>query len=155
MITMSIDPSVKSCGYSIWDNRKLVLFGIQKGKHPDNWQASGMSIGYELHKLAKNLDVQETYCEYPGYFSGGGGLVTASSGALVKLAWFVGFLNGLFTPELIDFILVPVNEWKGQLPKQVVNQRIKKILGEKACQGFEKDIWDAVGIALYKQGRMK
>jgi hypothetical protein len=54
-----------------------------------------------------------------------------------------------------DFRLVKPSQWKGQLPKTIVIDRLRRKLGRKQCDdlGIEKDAWDAVGIGMWAQGR--
>lgn len=152
---MSIDPSIRSCGWAIWKGKKLKDFGVF---HParsreKEWEQAGRIVGEMALKKAKEWRVKKVFCEFPAYF---GDNVTAKSGALIKLAWFVGFLNGLFEKSA-DFELVPVHIWKGQLPKVVVNSRIERVLSPKICRRLRKmpmDVFDAVGIGLFKHGRM-
>lgn len=154
-ISMSIDPSVRSCGYAIWKGIYLKKFGLLKSSSSkEDWRGGGHTIGALLHSVALDNDVEAVYCEFPAFFSGGKGSVTASSGALVKLAWQVGFLDGLFTPDFVPFSLIPVREWKGQLSKEIIEYRVRKILG-KCVRKAKKDTIDALGIGLYVHGRMK
>lgn len=156
MKTLTIDPSVRSCGWAFWDNDRLKASGLVRSSHKDDdWQTGGQGIGAVLRAIGRRNKIDKVYCEFPAFHGGTKGAVTASSGALVKLSWMVGFLDGLFTPEFIPFELVPVNKWKGQLPKEVINERIKKILPESVWKNFKKDTWDAVGLGLFIHGRMK
>jgi hypothetical protein len=156
MNTMSIDPSVRSCGWAIWKGKKLKDFGVFRpaSSREKDWQEAGREVGDMASAKGKHWEVERVFCEFPAYF---GDNVTAKSGSLVKLAWFVGFLDGLFTEGLTEFELVPVHVWKGQLPKTVVNARIERLLSKKICnrlRSMPPDAWDAVGIGLFKHGRM-
>lgn len=157
MTTMSIDPSIKSCGWAIWKNKRLKYYGVAKPwtAQKFDWQTNGKNVASLILKKAKEHDVEEIYCEFPAFF---GNNVTARSGSLVKLTWFVGFLDGLFTPDFVPFRLVPVNMWKGQLRKEIVKDRIMKIIPKGICRrmsSMPEDVWDAVGLGLYCHGRMK
>lgn len=155
MRTLSIDPSVRSCGWAVWSGKALKDFGVfhaARSREKD-WQTAGQEVGRLVLQKAEKWNVKRVYCEFPAYF---GDNVTAKSGSLVKLAWFVGFLDG-FLHLQADFELVPVHIWKGQLPKHVVNARIERVLSKKICarlRSMPPDAWDAVGIGLFKHGRM-
>lgn len=155
MTSLSIDPSIRSCGWAVWKNGRFKYAGLIRPKVQEDWQAMGHQVGAEIHGIVRDHKVDEVYCEFPAFFGGSKGAVTASSGALVKLAWLVGFLDGMITPEFRKFVLVPVNTWKGQLPKEVIIERIKKILPRGIWKNFKADMWDAAGIGLYVHGRMK
>jgi hypothetical protein len=78
------------------------------------------------------------------------------TGDLVKLAHLVGLFQGVTRSfSATEFYPVEVNRWKGQLPKRVVEQRIRRTLGAETCRraGIETHAWDATGIALWAQGR--
>lgn len=56
----------------------------------------------------------------------------------------------------VEFTPILVRDWKGQLSKEIVRNRITAVLGKKRTVGFEADIWDAVGIGLWwKQNFLK
>lgn len=87
--------------------------------------------------------------EQPQFFDAAGGHMVARRGDLAKLCMFAGMSYGIFAPRSL---LVPVYQWKGQLPKAVVNRRIEERLGVKACRKFRTHAWDAVGIGMYVRG---
>lgn len=161
MKTMSIDPGNRGAGWALWNEGRLQNFGCVRA--PNNrhihWWEAGRQNAALLHDIGHRGRVEKVYCEFPTYFSGGKGQAAAASGSLVKLSWFVGFIDALFTPEFIPFELVPVNMWKGQLPKEVVEDRICKILKKKSIirrlQSMPNHAFDAVGIGLFIHGRMK
>lgn len=154
MISLSVDPGIRGTGYALWDGKLLKRTGIFASRSED-WLEAGGQVASQLHQFACKERVEAVYCEFPAYFQSAGAQVVARSGSLVKLAWFVGFLSALFITGFKTFRFVEVNEWKGQLPKDVVELRIRKIMGEKVTKKFKTHIWDAVGIGLYVHGRMK
>ena len=81
--------------------------------------------------------------------------MVAARGDLVKLSIFVGMLcyraRLLVGPENVFF--VPVNQWKGQLSKELVELRIKKFYASRNFHAkFTSHEWDAVGIGLHVLG---
>ena len=90
----------------------------------------------------------------PEFFNSVGGRAAVGSNHLQRLVFLVGALHNQFITHGILFIPVPVRKWKGQLPKLVVQHRITNLLGNRHCLDFQKDIWDAVGIGLWAQGRL-
>lgn len=150
---MSIDPGLSGSGYAIWEKDRLQKSGVVASR-AKGWREQGEQVAAELHSISRAHTVEKVFCEYPEYFQSAGGLVTARSGSLVKLAWFCGFLNALFATEFIPFEFVEVNLWKGQLKKDIVEQRVKRILRCKTDTIVSHAI-DAVGIGLFVHGRMK
>ena len=155
MYSMSIDPSIRNCGWAIWKGTKLKDFGVFHSTTRDkDWQVTGQNIAALVKVKGTEYEVEKVWCEYPGFF---GANVTAKSGALVKLAWFVGFLDGLFTPDFIPFVLVRVVDWKGNLPKIVVQGRIERLLKRNIITRMKTmppDVFDAVGLGLWVHRRM-
>jgi hypothetical protein len=86
--------------------------------------------------------------EYPAYH---GRVKGWDSGDLQKLVFLVGVIAGYFHKAM--FTPVTPADWKGQLPKDVVIRRLEKKLGKEYTKNYEKDIWDAVGIGLWKLGK--
>lgn len=160
---IAIDPSVSSCGIARW--RFTTWARWEKALPPEevhlwhppskakawhekmNWMARALDI----YIAEADLPIHSVGCELPMMVRGGGEVV-ANSGALVKLSCCVGAFAGVCAMHDVEFVPVPVHDWKGQLPKTMVNRRIKKLLGAANCREFRADIWDAVGIGLYMKG---
>lgn len=95
----------------------------------------------------------QVYCEWPVIFRGGGSIAAEGSGSLIKLAYWVGHFAGVLSQKWpsVEFVPVEPNKWKGQLPKKMVEQRLRKILGEKFWQQLEPKSHsiDAIGIGCW------
>lgn len=146
---MTIDPGGTGSGWALWSKGwKLLSNGvvIPPGTGEDKWEERAYYTVSSLSRVAKCAGCSLGFVEYPAFFQANGGGV-ASSGALVKLAWFVGLVCGKL-PMHVE--LVTVGEWKGQLPKAVVERRIREILPGVKAKSHD---WDAIGIGLYKAGR--
>lgn len=145
---ITIDPGLSGTGYALWDDGwKLIESGVRNAPKDYDWESKGFSIISDLEDIVEfNSEVRAGYIEFPAFFGSAGGATVASSGALVKLAWFVGVVCARlkFTVELVE-----VRDWKGQLPKEVVIKRIKRILPRVKAISHA---WDAIGIGLYKRG---
>ena len=105
-----------------------------------------------IHDEGPKESLEKVYCEMPSFFVTNRGMVAAESGSLIKLTYFVGLLAGMFQEKNVLFEVVQIQQWKGQLPKEVVKKRILKVLGSSACSEFRLDVWDAVGMGLWKKG---
>jgi len=155
-----LDPGTKHTGGAVWEPETWKAPGPRppdktflwtQRKH--DWQERAEEQAHNLNELLEQVRCRATvHCELPAFFGTGGGEVVASSGALVKLSMLAGAF--LATAALNDakFEPIPVRDWKGQLPKNIVEQRIKEFLGETACRSYVKDVWDAVGIGLFVRG---
>ncbi|GAH42403.1 unnamed protein product [marine sediment metagenome] len=85
------------------------------------------------------------------------GYAAASGDAYTKLCVSIGVimdaLDGLW--PFAKWILVPVNEWKGQLPKPVVVRRVRQVLGkleDEQGKTIATHAIDATGIGLWVKG---
>jgi len=72
------------------------------------------------------------------------GQAASNSSAILKLVAMVycmaGALKALFTENVV---LVPVQQWKGNVPKEITQKRVLKHWG---CKSGDDNITDAVGI---------
>ena len=154
---VSVDPGIEM-GWAAWEDGN---FKCSAGGPPDyagvlipcvswNWRARVHWLRVEFRKLLKDLRCDSIHCEQPEFFDSTVGHTAARRGDLVKLILVTGILVG----QVSSFKLYPVREWKGQLPKSVVNRRIEEIVGHKDRAGinFKSHAWDAVGVGLYAQG---
>lgn len=156
---LSIDPGVTGTGVALWSIRDwkrlcgpMECFNVYpSGDKPTqrNWYTRGWDVIEKVKASVPLGRVRWVYLEFPAYFQSAGGRVTARSGDLVKLSTFVGMLTGQLGRRVY---LVPVNDWKGDLSKSVVELRIRQLLGPEVCKGWTQHTWDAVGIGLYMKG---
>lgn len=109
-----------------------------------------------LNEECSPLRPVKVYCEWPVIFKGTGSMVAESSGSLIKLAYWVGYFAGVLSEKWssVEFIPVEPNKWKGQLSKEMVEQRLRKIIGEKlwAQLNPKSHAIDAIGIGCWAKG---
>jgi len=94
------------------------------------------------------------FIEEPQYMQSGKGVAALHRGDLVHLSMAAGvFIGYLFTGLCMPVSIKPT-QWKGNLPKDVINKRIKKIIGPEESKKLSNGghDWDAVGIALHQKG---
>ena len=143
---ITIDPGTNGTGYAIWDKEwKLVAWGVLRSKKKE-WEEKMEEISFKLRTKVKSYNLSKGYIEEPAKFQGTFGTMVANRGDLVKLSIFVGYIKGYIR---IPVESVPVISWKGQLPKEVVIQRIKRLLPKVNAEDHS---WDAIGIGLYLKG---
>ena len=152
MNILAIDPGIGGTGWAVFDkgSERFISHGVlNQNRKEDEWDKRGKLILQDLVHIEYGFRTLKTYIEFPSLFQSAHGQMVARKGDLVKLAWFTGLLCG----RLKNTIIVPVNEWKGQLPKAIVNTRILKLLGKNACKNLKSHDWDATGIGLWALGR--
>lgn len=143
---MTIDPGTGGTGYAIWDAQwELIQNGVLNGVGK-TWDSKMRDIGHKLKLLVKANKIRKAFIEEPQKFQSSFGNMVADRGDLVKLSIFVGYLDGYLG---IEMNRVRVINWKGQLPKDVVIRRIKKLLPDVDAKSHD---FDAIGIGLYLKG---
>jgi len=142
---LSIDPGLRKCGCALWssDGTLLRAWTAQargKKRGPAAWVQMVGAI-----KLSPDISVLvvEQMQVYQDRKTDADDLLELT-GVLGALAWrFSGAEMYGFKP----------GEWKGQVPKKVMQQRIKQRLtkGElnKIAPRATHDAWDAIGIGAY------
>ena len=150
MYALSIDPGVEF-GWALWKSETWHVREAPEDARvvippPYEWQER---VEYGWNELLRAFHgVTDVYCEWPMYF-GAASSAPSGTGDLLKLMFQVGGVARM-TQELgARFHPIPVNDWKGQMPKSAVISRIKKRLPGAE---YNTHAWDAVGIGLYAKG---
>jgi Holliday junction resolvasome RuvABC endonuclease subunit len=158
MHILSIDPGLSGTGWAEWWDGKLTRVGVVPAtKTPESGLLADQceQVADRLKRmLDKPLFMDEVYIEMPQMMTNVKG-IAAQAGAVYKLAFLVGYLAREFLPGTVH--TVTVAEWKGQLPKDVVQRRIERDLGKRTCEklNIKSHAWDAVGIGLWAVGRWR
>lgn len=156
---MTVDPGLKGTGYAIWRARHwdrsspptevgVIHPQISVGNDLDGMRRS-KEIANRLWDLTTGWNCTHVFVEDPAYFDSAGGQMSARRGDLKKLVFLAGMICGRL---IYQSQIVRVNDWKGQLPKVVVEARVRSALGDDNCEGYHSHIWDAVGMGLYLKG---
>lgn len=147
---LSVDPGIAGTGWALWDDGSLKKYGTVLAASQKHWHEKAISIGVSIHKIVEENNVETMYVEEPSFMPSQGGQVTAASGALVKLAFVVG---AICASSGVEVVLVSVNKWKGQLKKDVVENRIRRLIPKLRDVKEPSHVFDAIGIGWYAQGR--
>lgn len=153
MSALALDPGVGATAFAYWED-------VTNGFAPDSageikagtgsWLTRCQRLVGRLEAVVTELHPTHMVVEYPAYFQSPGGQLTASSGDLVKLAVLTGMLLEVGRVAGCTCVLVEVRQWKGQLPKDVTQKRLERVVGEHP--EWSHHIYDAVGIGLYHLG---
>ncbi len=157
--TATVDPGLGGTGLAFWSNRTwsekvppLEIKNLYAEGHT-LWTDSANSLVKKFKAEIEARTVTRVYIEWPKFFSGSvKGWTATTQGDIFKLSYLIGMFAEVCRQLGIEVILVPVNDWKGQLPKRVVEQRIRaKIPGVLALRPTTHS-WDAIGIGLKLKG---
>lgn len=151
---VAIDPGLNSMGWAYWYTKSKDLptqVGLLKAPRRLELATRSLWLAQSLEKTlalgsGKGIDI---VCEFPAWH---GIQLGWAAGDLQKLVFLVGVFAGYFS-KAHSFTPVTPGEWKGQLPKSVVIRRLQKRYGPGATREWSKDMWDAVGIGLWKLGK--
>lgn len=148
---LSVDPGVHFHGCALWEGGELA--------------SAWLSPSGELSHLAIHsrdaLGVDILVIEIPQIYA-----IRRSKGGvkgqndLVNLAFSAGQLAGQVDPERM--VLYRPREWKGQVPKDIMIERIQDKLSPEEHKRVElprarskaHNVWDGIGIGLFYWGRL-
>ena len=157
---VAVDPGLNSMGYAMWSLRQPPLASSVPPPHTVGLLKAPRRLElaerarWLAHQLDETLDLNggrggvAFVSEYPAYH---GSIRGWATGDLQKLTFLVGVLAGYFERAVFD--IVTPGGWKGQMSKDVVIRRLQKRFGPGATREWERDMWDAVGIGLWKLGQ--
>lgn len=162
MKLIAVDPGLSGMGWARWDTPTRTKRGpnavgviypskLDKGTGTLTDQCTAMtSILWD--QVFDDPIVPEGYkmvIEMPQHMASAKG-IAAQAGSVYKLTFLVGFIAAMFHDFCQVHVATPM-EWKGQLPKNVVQQRIERDLGLRFCRDLQirSHAWDAVGLGLW------
>jgi hypothetical protein len=166
---LSVDPGVNEAGFALWveqawyERSRPALpgetFVLKRRSRDTTFYRRVEGILNQLDVRLRGIEITGLYTEFPIMFSGAVGYAVARRGDLTHLAFAVGMFAEWARGRVARFICYPVNEWIGQLPKDVMHQRVRSILlryyrprDVDSVLQRPSHHWDAVGIGLYAQG---
>jgi len=88
------------------------------------------------------------FTEKPEFWETHKGMTAAKTESLFKLIYIYGRLHEVLISLGYTPVGILAKEWKGQLPKKIMKNRVERITGKK----YTEDEADAVGIGLYLKG---
>jgi Holliday junction resolvasome RuvABC endonuclease subunit len=158
-----VDPGLGGTGWAHWFNLSSPHLNppscwgvIRSIKAGGDWQERAFEITKSFANLLNKFHPQQIVIEMPELWTTGKSMAAAQSGDLFKLTYLIGQLAvqaHCYSFESNPPVLIAPREWKGQLPKEVVISRIKKLLPDvgDAIGNHEAD---AVGMGLALQGAL-
>jgi hypothetical protein len=150
---MSIDPSINNLGLAIWDldDKKLIAHLLI---HPhktfsDNEYDKSYSMCFIIKEWKERYGVNKIICEVPDHWAVAG-FEARETGSMVKLAFVCGMIYSLRF-DLEEMKVVKPKEWKGQLPKKVVANRLQDQYIQYGIDmtKLNENVMDAIGIGHY------
>jgi len=140
---VAIDPSINSVGCAIFKKKTKQLVAkilLHPGKiSKESYLSKARDIIDQITDVMFKYDTRPGYpsvqlvTEIPQHF-GVGGYMARESGAILKLTFIAGMIYNI-TDTVISY---EPNQWKGQLPKDVVARRLQKLYPEENIYDVKK-----------------
>lgn len=150
---ISIDPSINNVGIAIWEFPNTLL--MHKLLHPkvnarENEYDKSLSILDQIKEWMKAYRVNRMILEVPSHWAVAG-FEARETGSIAKLSFVCGMIYSLKS-ELDELRIVKPHEWKGQLSKAIMVNRLKDVylaMGVE-LEKLNPNIADAIGIGHYR-----
>jgi len=150
---LTIDPGIRSTGYAYWydlsDTVPPMDSGIWRQKADIDWKKAVEGQWFEFRLFLNYRLIDLVVFETPSVWQSAKSHASAVKGDLFKMSHMLGGFHYMCAMWEIDIKLITPRDWKGQLPKRVVEARLMKQYGVK----FRDHECDAVGIGswLYRE----
>ena len=156
---LCVDPGLRGCGVAEFLGGTLVRAAYVKNTLASGrgYKAhAGMSqeIYYWVGAPVVDLFLIEMPRIYPGLAQQKG-----DPNDLLDIAGVGGAIAGIFEEYGIESVFP--SDWKGQVPADMMTERIKRALtqeekakAEKCAASLAHNMWDACGIGLHRLGRL-
>lgn len=148
MRLIAFDPSTTSTGWAVTDDKgKILKYGRIRPKSK-SYRRRTFEMGRTASSLVLGNQADIVLIEEPD----DQGMVGRTTGTQRKLAAVSYYVAGsLLSYPRLTVIMVPVQKWKGTVPKDVVYRRLLRIYGPALPKGTTQNPWnhdaiDAVGI---------
>lgn len=149
---IAIDPSVTNTGVAVYEDAELAFAFQVKCR---GWAEAGMDVSialadrYPLEALAQVLAIEIPQVYHQRKQKG-------RQEDVVKVALAAGSIAGALCEFVGEVVTYLPNQWKGQVPKEVMVRRVKKRLSHDeldrvelpSAASEEHNVYDAVGIGL-------
>lgn len=157
---VAIDPGIET-GVAVWaqqlDVMPLATATFMSSCKSWSWFLNARAVTLRLTTWLQQYQFQNNalgFIEEPAFFDTSSGHMVARRGDFCKLAMIAGWEIATLLQLGITPRLVGIQNWKGQLPKSVVKDRIQEILGDPDLKISEHE-WDAIGIGLAARGMLE
>ena len=142
---MAIDPSINFMGVAVFEGKKPIFWRLLR---PESVLKDEIQKCVDLYN--KVYDLSDEYkpdlivLEQPDHWAVAG-FEARESGSIQKLVFLCGMLFTLGNVQLV----LP-RKWKGQLPKNVVRNRLMPLYPDIIDEKLDHNIVDALGIAHWR-----
>lgn len=148
---LCIDPGTRKMGVAIFEldgkgrTGRLLKCFVETVVKKHKWQDRIDMMAGKAIEICNREKPDRVLIEEPRLFlSTRKGQAASNSGAVLKLVGLVYCMAGaLGVVKDREVVMVPVQQWKGNVPKEITQRRVVKYWG---CRSGDDNITDAVGI---------
>lgn len=151
---MSIDPSINNVGVAVWELAEQPVLMMYKLLHPspncrNNEYDKSLSVLDQLKEWKQTYAVNRMILEVPAHWAVGG-FEARENGSIAKLMLVVGMIYSMKN-DLKELKIVKPHEWKGQLSKKIMTNRLKDayLAIDIDLEKTNPNVVDAIGIGHY------
>jgi hypothetical protein len=145
---VSIDPGTHEAGVAQWKDARLQTAYLVRVTSDESW----LWLANKVAQSCFHLPVSAIVLERPQVYVRS--RAKGDPNDLITLALAAGAIAGQFNVQVIEYRPA---EWKGQVPKEIMIDRIRETLDadERAAvelpnaRSLAHNVWDAVGIGLH------
>lgn len=158
---IAIDPGLQGTGVAVWHLGKLVearVIDVPSKLRGLPWTERAEFIATAIEQsLFARIGLQyraaefTVVCEFMEGF-GGAKMMAWKTGDMQRTVYLIGLISGRIWPA--RFVPVNVGTWKGQLPKHIVEERLRRRMGPALVKKLDPQLhaWDAIGIGMWARG---
>lgn len=147
--TITVDPGLHT-GWAYWDKTIYPEVGNIRGSSTKPLEESMEKLWSDFHKVL--IRYIPLHCHIEGVETWTGSLksnIATKTGKLYKLSFLIGGYCRICQQEAVGFNIIPPSRWKGQMNKDMVQKRIRRL---NNLEYPNSHITDAVGIGFSLMG---
>ena len=150
MHIISIDPSINFCGLAIHDEQGLLVHTLlTPSKSDEDYFQKSRTIFSMIKNIYTDIFIENgnkdtlIVLECPEYWKVAGH-AARESGSIFKLTFLCGMIS-----SLDNVTIVTPSGWKGQMSKDVVNNRLRAVYPNVNIAKTNHNVVDAIGIGRW------
>lgn len=159
MILVSIDPGVRGCGVAVFNGDLIQAFYVKNPVERGDDYAAASNVASAVNNSISQYRANTAIIECPMVYSGA--KQKGAQSDIVAVAGVSYSLAARLSATGIDCFRVFPYQWKGQVPKEIMLNRIILTLAsteqnaiQKTSKSLRHNVLDAVGIGLHHLGRL-
>lgn len=152
---LALDPSVMNrCGWAVvhlgWDDQGLK---VKEDWDFGSFEVNGMNFQMRCsdlkdHIIQLGFEFDTLVIEWPTFYAGEKGQVSAQQGYTINLAGIAMYIAGYFQVDFRRLFLYTAPEWKGTVKKAITARRFFRLFGLSEMK-IDHDTIDAVMMLVW------